>query len=88
MAGTELEDVVAVTRRLHGDGLAASIDFFGESETDPDALRAVIDAYGRAAAALEATEADISLEIVPSHLGVDVSGDFYRGQTHRFEEHS
>jgi len=80
VAGTGLQDAVAVIKRLESKGLAVSLDFFGESETDPDAIETVLRTYERAASILQHTQADVDLEIVPSHLGVDVSGDFYRAR--------
>jgi proline dehydrogenase len=86
VAGTGLDDAVAVTTRLESEGLAVSLDLFGESETDPDAIRTVVRAYEQAAVIFKQTHADVYFEIVPSHLGVDVSGDFYRSHVEAIVE--
>lgn len=85
VAGTNLTDALAAIRRLRADGLAGSLDFFGESETDSDAVDEVVHSYERAAAAISSDD-DVYLEVVPSHLGLDVSADFYRRQVERIVE--
>src|SRR5690349_18014744 len=53
VAGREREDAFALAHELTGVGLSASIDFFGESVTDPSEADQVADAYVSLAGALK-----------------------------------
>jgi proline dehydrogenase len=86
VAGTSLDDALAAVKRLRTDGLAASLDLFGEGVTDPDTLEEVVKGYLEAAAAIGTSAADVYLEVVPSHLGIDVSVDLFRGHVERIIE--
>lgn len=77
VAGATLTEAVLTVERLSDEGLAASLDFFGENETDPTALSSVVAAYKESIKALPHYR-DVYLEVVPSHLGLDVSPDIYR----------
>lgn len=86
VAGIALDDAIDTVQRLHQRGLAVSLDVFGEDETDPDAIEEVVGTYEKIPAALAATRADVYLEIVPSHLGIDVGLGYYRRQVERVVE--
>jgi proline dehydrogenase len=85
VAGSTLDDAIARVRSLSEDGFASSLDFFGESKTAPQAIDRVVSAYEQAAAALDG-DLDVDLEVVPSHLGIDVSADFCRRYLERIIE--
>lgn len=86
VGGRALGEALRVSERLHDAGLATSLDFFGESETDPDALKRIVEVYREAARGLTTTSADIFLEIVPSHLGLDVDIETYVRNVQRIVE--
>ena len=86
VAGTTLGDAVATVARLQADGLAVSLDLFGESLTAPDAVEQVVEGYLEAALALASLKADVYFEVVPSHLGIDVSVEFFRRHAERIIE--
>jgi proline dehydrogenase len=71
VAGRTREDAFAVAQRLANEGLACSIDLFGESVTDPDEADRVADAYVSLAAALKQAPADTFLSLDLSHIGLD-----------------
>jgi proline dehydrogenase len=74
VAGEGLEDAVAVARRLEGQGIAASVDFFGERVTDPAEAARVIEAYISLAGALAATPPRTWLALDLSHIAFDADG--------------
>ena len=54
VAGATADDALATARRLAGDSVLSSIDFFGENVTDPGEADEVADAYVALAARIEA----------------------------------
>lgn len=74
VAGTGLEDALACAHRLAGDGLAASLDCFGENVSDPVEADRVTDDYVALARALERAPPTTFLSIDLSHIGLDQSG--------------
>ncbi|TDE10188.1 proline dehydrogenase [Jiangella asiatica] len=78
VAGRTLDEALTTVRRLVDHGLAVSLDLFGEGVDDEAALADVVDGYRRAAAALGDVDGDVYLEIVPSHLGLDLGADICR----------
>jgi proline dehydrogenase len=83
VAGTTLDDALCTLRGLHQEGMAASLDLFGESLNQPEAIDGVVAGYVDAAKALETLGADVYLEVVPSHLGIEVSADSCRRNVER-----
>nr|WP_281386570.1 proline dehydrogenase family protein [Jiangella mangrovi] len=77
---------MVTVRRLVGDGLAVSLDLFGEGAADEEALAATVDGYREAAAALADVGGDVYLEIVPSHLGLDLGLDVCRRHVEQLVE--
>jgi proline dehydrogenase len=71
VAGESLQEAVAVVRALDADGLAASIDLFGERVTDPAHAARVADAYTELAGALGATPPGTLLALDLSHVAFD-----------------
>jgi proline dehydrogenase len=73
VAGETPAEAVAVVRALDADGLAASVDLFGERVTDPAHAARVADAYVELAGALAATPAATWLSIDLSHIAFDAT---------------
>jgi proline dehydrogenase len=71
VAGETVQDAVAVVRTLDDDGLAASVDLFGEHVADPRHAALVADAYVELAGALRATPPATVLSIDLSHIAFD-----------------
>jgi proline dehydrogenase len=86
VGGTTLDDAMEVVGRLRDLGLGTSLDLFGEGFTDAAAVESLVERYRTAAAAVVGLGADIDLEVVPSHLGVDISPEFFRAQLERLIE--
>ena len=78
VAGRTLEEAIAVVHDLHAQGMAVSLDLFGESVTDPAAVQAAVQGYARAAEALGSVQGKVDFEVVPSRLGIDVGVGFCR----------
>jgi proline dehydrogenase len=75
VAGTRLEDALACTHRLAAQGLASSIDLFGESISDPIQADRVTDDYVALAGTLDRAPANTFLSIDLSHIGLDQPGN-------------
>jgi proline dehydrogenase len=75
IAGTRLEDALACAHRLAAEGLASSIDFFGESVSDPIRADRVADRYVELAGTLQQAPDNTFLSIDLSHIGLDQSGE-------------
>jgi proline dehydrogenase len=70
VAGRSAEDAFATARRLAGDGVLSSIDFFGERVTDPREADRVADAYVELAGRLGEAPDGTYLSLDLSHLGL------------------
>lgn len=86
VAGETLEDALATARDLAARGLGSTIDFFGESLSDRAAVESVVDTYAEAASRIQGLGDGAYLEVVPSHVGVDISPGFFREQLGRIVE--
>ncbi len=86
VAGTTLDEAIETVRRLTAAGLAVSLDLFGEGAADEDELAATVRGYREAAAALADVGGDVYLEIVPSHLGLDLGFDVCRRHVEQLVE--
>ncbi len=75
VAGTTLDDAVECARRLAADGLACSVDLFGEHVSDPAQADSVADEYVAMAGQLGRFPGGTFLSIDLSHIGLDESGD-------------
>ncbi len=75
VAGTRLEDALACAHRLAAQGLASSIDFFGESISDPTQADRVADDYVALARTLDQAPENTFLSIDLSHIGLDQPGE-------------
>lgn len=74
VAGTRLEDAFACAHRLAAQGLASSIDLFGESVSDALEADRVADGYVALARALARAPRGTFLSIDLSHIGLDGGG--------------
>jgi proline dehydrogenase len=75
VAGKQLQDAFACARRLAAEGLASSIDFFGESVSDPIQADRVADDYVAVAQTLDQAPQSTFLSIDLSHIGLDEPGE-------------
>src|SRR5688500_15819950 len=75
VAGTRPEDALACAHRLAAAGLASSIDFFGDSISDPIEADRVTDHYVALAQTLERAGENTFLSIDLSHIGLDQPGE-------------
>lgn len=86
VAGETLDDAIATAADLAARGLGSTIDFFGESLTDPAAVESVVNTYAEAATRIKGLGQRAYLEVVPSHVGVDISPEFFAEQLRRIVE--
>ncbi len=77
VGGRSLEEAHDRIRELVGRGFHISVDFFGEGLDEPSDIPAVLAQYRRAAAATTEFDGWVDLEVVPSHLGIDHSPEFF-----------
>jgi proline dehydrogenase len=82
VAGTRLEDALACADRLAEQGLACSIDFFGEDVVDPLRADHVADRYVELARRLDRVP-DAFLSIDLSHIGLAEPGGGVRRRLER-----
>lgn len=77
VAGESRSDAVDTVKRLVEQGFAVSVDRFGEGLNDVERIAGVIEEYRVLSRVLSEVEGDVYLEVVPSHLGVDISVEFF-----------
>ncbi|HEX6335867.1 MAG TPA: proline dehydrogenase family protein [Jiangellaceae bacterium] len=75
VAGATLDEAMRTVQRLHQDGFGVSLDLFGEGTPDEPAIEQILASYRDAASRLGSMGVDAYLEIVPSHLGLDLGVD-------------
>jgi proline dehydrogenase len=75
VAGTSAADAFRVAQRLAADGVAASVDQFGEHVGDRDTADAVAASYVRLAEDLAEHPPSVWLAVDLSHLGLDVDAE-------------
>lgn len=86
LGGRNLEEALEKVTQLRDRCFAVSLDFFGEGLTDPSDAEPIVDEYLRAAAAIASLDAEVDVEVVPSHLGIDVSVAFFCERVARIGE--
>jgi proline dehydrogenase len=86
VAGETLEEAVGVARGLLSQGLAVSLDAFGELVRDPAAATDAASSYAALIDAATALDGDVWISVDLSHIGLDVSPDFCRTQLRRITE--
>ncbi|MBA2317311.1 MAG: proline dehydrogenase family protein [Euzebyales bacterium] len=80
VAGTTIDDAVQLAGRLHDQGVATSIDCFGEQVTQTAEAEAVAREYVALATRLGDLADSVWLSIDLSHVGLDLSTAFCRRQ--------
>lgn len=83
VAGESAEDALSLAGELDKQGIAASIDFFGEQVSQPDEARRATDAYVSLAERLTGAPTTTTLALDLSHIGLDVSEPFCHEQLER-----
>jgi proline dehydrogenase len=78
VAGATLDEALATVEQLHRQGFGVSLDMFGEGLSDEGSLTEIVAGYRDASARVAEMGADVYLEIVPSHLGIDLGLDVCR----------
>lgn len=77
VAGESRSDAVATVKHLVEQGFAVSVDRFGEGLNDADKVAALIEEYRALSRVLSEVDGDIYLEVVPSHVGLDISVEYF-----------
>jgi len=83
VAGTRREDAITSAHRLAAEGLSSSIDYFGESVSDPVDADRVTDDYIALARSLDRGPEAAFLSIDLSHIGLDQPGSAVRQRLER-----
>jgi proline dehydrogenase len=86
VAGREREDAFELAHRLAGEGIACSIDLFGESMSDPTQADRVAEMYVELARALPQAPPGTFLSLDLSHIGVDQPGNAARARLEQIAE--
>lgn len=73
IAGQKLEDALAVSRRLNGDGLLVTLDHLGENVTSLKEAEASRDAYLQALRCIAQTKLKATVSIKLTQFGLDLS---------------
>ena len=73
VAGNRLEDALDVCRRLHAEGIRATLDYLGENVTSLDEAAACRDMYLRALEALRDSGVEPNVSIKLTQFGLDLS---------------
>ena len=75
VAGEELADALAVTRRLNAGGRRVTLDYLGEAVGDATIARRAADVYAQALDAIAAERLQASVSVKPTQLGLEVDRD-------------
>jgi proline dehydrogenase len=73
IAGSRLEDALEVCRRLHAEGIGATLDYLGENVTSLEEAAACRDMYLRALQSLCATGVEPNVSIKLTQFGLELS---------------
>jgi proline dehydrogenase len=73
VAGSHLEDALEVCRRLHAEGISATLDYLGENVTSLGEAAACRDMYLRALGALRDVGVEPNVSIKLTQFGLDIS---------------
>ena len=77
VGGRTLEETSERIRDLVNRGFLISLDFFGEGLKEPSEVHRILAEYQQAAAESSKFDGKVDLEVVPSHVGIDHSVDFF-----------
>jgi proline dehydrogenase len=83
VAGSTLDDVVRVVRRLNAEGAMATIDVLGEEVTEREKALAAVEEYVRVFQAIEQNGLDSNVSIKPTLLGLKIDEAFCRDNVDR-----
>lgn len=72
VAGETIDDAMRVARELNEQGMLATIDFLGESVTDPDEARAACDEILKLLQAIDSSGVKSGVSVKPSQLGLEI----------------
>ena len=73
VAGSQLDDALAVCRGIHADGITATLDYLGENVKSLDEAAACRDMYLRMLRAMQAAGVEPNVSIKLSQFGIDLS---------------
>ena len=73
VAGNGLEDALDVCRRIHADGITATLDYLGENVKSLDEAAACRDMYLRMLHAMQAAGVEPNVSLKLSQFGIDLS---------------
>jgi proline dehydrogenase len=73
VAGSQLDDALNVCRRIHADGVTATLDYLGENVHSLDEAAACRDMYLRMLNAMQAAGVEPNVSIKLSQFGLDLS---------------
>ena len=73
VAGNRLEDALDVCRRIHADGITATLDYLGENVKSLDEAAACRDMYLRMLRAMQAAGVEPNVSLKLSQFGIDLS---------------
>jgi proline dehydrogenase len=82
-AGETVEEALSTIQRLHDEGFATSLDFFGEAKTDPADVETTVGEYMRLLRLLSDLARDVNVWVDLSNLGLDISPTYCRQQIER-----
>jgi proline dehydrogenase len=88
IAGEELDDALAVVRRLNDEGKMATIDVLGEEIVNPDEARAIAAAYREAFEAIERKQLDSNVSVKLTGLGLNLGYDLCRENLENVVRHA
>ena len=76
VAGDTLPDAIRAATQLNKDGLRVTLDFLGESVSDHDEARAATRAYVASLDAIDDSEAESTISLKLTQLGLDIDEEF------------
>lgn len=88
VAGEQLEEAVAVTRRLNGQGFRVALNYLGEHVRHPEEAERALDEYLRLVRAIHDHDLQAYLSIKLTQLGLDLSEELCKKHLHTLLETS
>lgn len=76
VAGDRLSDALPVAKRLNGDGFRVTLDYLGESVSDRAEAERATEIYVRSLELIDESEAESTISLKPTQLGLDIDEDF------------
>ena len=83
VAGSTLDDVVRVVRRLNSEGAMATIDVLGEEVTEREKALAAVEEYVQVLETIDRNHLDSNVSIKPTLLGLKIDEAFCRDNLDR-----